>query len=56
MTGPGGFTDRIKNLPETLSVDALGDSGFKPVRGRLYTAEQSGQGELTGHRLALARD
>jgi hypothetical protein len=51
----GGFTDRIKNLPETLSGDALGDSGFKPVRGRLYTAEQSGQGELTGHRLALAR-
>ena len=51
----GGFTDRIKNLPETLSVDALCDSGFKPVRGRLYTAEQSGQGELTGHRLALAR-
>jgi hypothetical protein len=56
MTGPGGFTDRIKNLPETLSVDALCDSGFKPVRGRLYTAEQSGQGELTGHRLGLARD
>jgi hypothetical protein len=25
------------------------------VRGRLYTAEQSGQGELTGHRLALVR-
>ena len=52
----GGFSDRIKNLPETLSEDALRDSGFKPERGRLYTAEQSGQGELTGLRLTLLRD
>jgi len=51
----GGFADRVKNLPETLSVDALPDCGFKPVRGQLYTAEQSGQGELTGHRLMLLR-
>jgi hypothetical protein len=29
----GGFSDRIKNLPETLSEDALRDSGFKPRAG-----------------------
>jgi hypothetical protein len=51
----GGFADRVKNLSETLSVDALRESGFKPVRGRLYTAEESGLGELTGHRLMLLR-
>ena len=51
----GGFADRIKNLPETLSVDRPSASGFHPARGRLYTWEHSGQGELTGHRLALLR-
>jgi hypothetical protein len=43
---PGGFADRIKSLPETLALEAVRASGFQPVPGRLYLADQAGPSQF----------
>ena len=51
----GGFADRIKNLPETLALEAVRASGFQPVAGRLYLADQAGLSQFSEQRLQTLR-